>query len=249
MSKIISLFILLGMFSGASHGGVVEHYRIDFGSPPHTVGGTPATGSGPDTVSAVVFGQPVVAASYGPQLDETLVFNPDLETMQQIRLDLNRGYDNYRIGFDLVTDALAGSDYNFAVLLDTDVTDTKSLNFHGSVGVRTFNPTQAPLDRARILGPLSDGTLVHVEVEVDLLDNSWTASSTAFAGFSGSFDPVGTDLSSIRFSIAPWTGSTPDPTVFAAIDNIVVSSSTAPVVPTAWLLLVGLAGLLRYRYS
>lgn len=239
--KNIAIFIGVFFFVSAANAATIEpyreHYRINFSS--DIVGSLPTTGISSDTVSSVNLGQPTIEAELG-SLNQPLVFNPNIGPYEQIELNLGLGYKNYKLSFDIETNNLVGSPYNFSVLFDTP--QVHSLDFHGNVGVNTFNPAPTPLAKGRNIGAFSDNTLMDVDINVNLNEEIWTIDVGSLPVYRGVFYANDNDVNTIRFSLSPWHGSaTLDPSVFVGIDNIVVSS--IPVPATGWLLGSGLLGL------
>jgi len=238
-----ALIALITGISGLTYATVIEHYNIDFSSPPHTVGSLPNTGASPDLISRVRAGEPVVEASFGSLTSQPLVFNPNVYTYEQIELDLGLGYDNYKLSFDMETDNLAGSLYNFGVIFDTP--QVRNLNFHGSAGIYTWTPYSGG---GGTIGSLVDNQLMHVEVEIDLIANRWTVDTGIHPLVSRYFTTSGDDVESIRFNLSPRIANAPlDPSVSVGIDNIVVTSNVIPEPQTATFVFSALAVLFVRR--
>jgi hypothetical protein len=194
---------------------------IDFGSPTHTVGNLPTTGSSTDTISSVIFGEPIVETSFGSLSNQSLVFNPNIHDYEQVELNVGLGHNNYKISFDIETNNLVGSLYSFNVILDTP--EVQTLNFHGRNGyIYTF---QSEIG-SKSIGFIDDNSLIHVEIDVDLKNNKWHIGTGILPTYTGDFHAKDNDIFSIRFSLSPWYGGAAlDPTVSVDIDNIVVSTT------------------------
>jgi hypothetical protein len=220
---------------------VITHYDIDFGSPTHTVGSGPSLGTNPNQVSSVVFGSPVIQPIFGTSFNQSLLFD-GADTNEQIRLDMAKGFDNYRMEFDLYTSGLLGSDYAFVMLADTP--NVRNLNFHGSVGIQYFGST----DGTQNIGSLADNTAYNVVLDYDLSAQlvSWSINGSLTG--SNLFTTTGGDINSFRFALAPAiAGAGADPSVMVHLDNIRVTSNAVPEPGSLGLLLLGIGGLLARR--
>ncbi len=115
-----------------------------FDSPPNAPGSSPLTG-GVNQPTRVVFGNPTVETAFGSLTESPLVFE-GYANYEQIEYRLVGDFDHYHISVDLASALLNNSDYAFSILLDcVDVfepgrSDSKNVYFHGSAGVRVFNP-------------------------------------------------------------------------------------------------------------
>lgn len=230
-------------FVGSVNAATVTHYDIDFNAPTHTVGSTPTTGTSPDTISQIKFGQPTVESAFGSLTDTPLVFNPNISTYEQIQLDLGRGYDNYSLSFDMETANLTNSLYSFDVTFDTP--NVQTLDFHGGNGMRTYNSSSTQPSIFGNIGNFSDNSLMHVDISADLVNHTWSIDTGIYPTYTGTFYADNNDVRSIRFNLSPWYSGTPiDPNISVGIDNIKVTSTVVPVPAAFWLFGSGLLGLL-----
>lgn len=233
--------ILLLIICSPAQAAIIEHYNIDFSSPTHIVGYLPTTGTTPDTISRVNFGQPIVESDFGSLTDQPLVFNPNTSTYEQIQLNLGLGFDNYNLSFDIETANLNESLYSFNVIFDSP--QVQNLNFHGSVGLYTFNSGGGGSN----LGAFSDNTLMHVNINVDLINNIWMIDTGVLPVYTGVFNSLEGDVSSIRFNLSPWySGTGIDSSISVGIDNIIVSSSVVPLPAALWLFMSGFVVLITF---
>lgn len=220
------------LFSGNVFANII-HFESDFDSAIDT-GATIIDGS---SVLAQRFGDTSLD-SFGSLSGIALVFNIDGSNAEQMRLDLDTGYNNYQVAFDIETHNLFGSNHSFRMLADAPT--VKSLDFGDCCNndIDTF-----PFIGLR--GPLVDDTPMHVEIDIDLILSMWTVSVSGVGSSSGLFANGG-DVRSVRFSLAPSLGNLdPNPNVSVAIDNLVVSS-VAVAVPTPaslWLCISALLAL------
>jgi len=227
---------------------IITHYDIDFSSPTHTLGSVPATGPSSDTPSSVVFGQPVVESSLGALSDQALVFNTTGNTTpccfyDQIELDLNAGYDNYQLSFDLSTDNYvdSGSTNNFAVLFDTP--QVRRIDFENSGDVSTYQPF---LGTSTIgTDVFDDNELLSMLVDIDLGLNTWDIFLNSSLLHSGFFDTSGSDIGSVRFSLGSASTTHFDS---VGLDNILLTSRVGVPEPSTLMLLgAGLLGFSQLR--
>jgi len=209
--------------AGVTHAGTnVTLYDIDFGSPPHTVGLPPVIGGGPaprNTVSGIPFGSPTVVASFGPLLDQPLEFDSFDGQGDQIRLTLNDFPPSYTYTLQCELTALTlESQADFAILFDTPTVRTIRFSSTGSINI--FVPGVF----SGSVGTYTLGTVVLLQVDIDLAADTWNITVNNVPVHSGSFGGA-TQVMTIRFS-TPVTPSPPGAT--AGLDNVVVSA-TLPV--------------------
>ncbi|MEW8627239.1 MAG: PEP-CTERM sorting domain-containing protein [Candidatus Thiodiazotropha sp.] len=248
MKKLLALLpiagsLLLSPISAQS--SIITHYQIDFSSPTHSVGSGPSTGTGTDQVSSVIFGTPTVESSFGSSADQSLHFNANTSTYEQIRLEMGQGYDNYQISFDFYSSNLSESNYAFALLADTPT--VRNFYFSGTTGVRYWAPFVDPING----GSFADDTNYHVTLDYDLAVGSVSLWLNSGLLGSRSFTTTGDDIESFRFSLSPAMGGTGlDPSINVNLDNILVTSRTANVPEPSTLLLfsLGLIGLSSARF-
>lgn len=188
-------------------------YDIDFSAPTHTLNATPATGFAKDRVSKVVFGSPTVVQEFGPLKDRPLLFRGRAK-YDQIRLDLPEGTTSCRVAFDVATENLKDSQYNFAAYIDTP--QVRVLHFHGGGNSIYKFPYDPPMTR-----PWVEGEISHIEIEADLTTNLWNIWKDGVLLSSSALN--GSKLRSVRFSLSPWFAGAPDDlSVGVAIDNVKV---------------------------
>ena len=216
------------------------YYDIDFSAPINTVGSTPATGSGTDTVSSVVFGQPVVESSFGALADESLVFNTTGNTggcchYDQIKLDLGESSDRYQVSFDLSTENYVntGAGNTFTLLFDTP--QVRNIYFQNDGTIREY---------ARVLGSFSDNSLLNMMIDINLATNTWDVFMNGGLLSTSVFTPSGDDIESLRFSFG---GSSTTSFDSVGIDNIKVTNgevlASVPEPAALSLMLLGLIGV------
>jgi len=228
MKKII-LMSALAIVSSQAQSTVVNLYDLNFESTVQPYG--------------INFGSPTIEAA---GLDgNSLVFNANTSTYEQIELGMGYGFNQYNISFDVLTNGLVGSDYNFALNVDTP--QVQNLNLHGSVGLSTFNPGESAPADGGIFGSFVDNQRMRVDINVDIANSLWTVDVDNGAFYSGPFYASGSDITSLRFGLSPWIGGAVlDPNVSVALDNVVVTASVVPVPAAVWLFVSGLLGLLGF---
>jgi hypothetical protein len=217
---------------------------VDFSSPTHSIGSRPSTGSESDQISRVIFGAPTIEDTFAENQDQSLHFNANQNTYEQILLYMGQGYDNYQLEFDFYSSNLSDSEYLFSLIADTPY--VRSLNFSGTTGIYFWAPFVEQIDGRDLL----DNTAYHVKLDYDLSASSvslWLndglLGSTDFLSDSG-------DIESFRFSLSPAIGGAGlDPTIAVNLDNILVTSRTAsvPEPSTLMLLSLGLIGAFSVR--
>lgn len=244
-NKLICMVFFMG-FSCTTFATSIEHYNIDFNAPTNVAGQKPTVGNSSDKISRVVFGDPIVQDGFGSFSDQSLVFNTNVNTYEQIKLDLGRGHDNYKISFDIETQNLVGSDYSFNMIADTPTVQTMS--FHGTGNIKTYNPYTS-FSGGKI-GGFNDDDFMHVDIYIDLIENTWTIDTGVWPSFVTDFYASENDIKSLRFNLSPWRGGSDlDPSISIGLDNIIVTSEVPE--PTSPLMisigLIGLAFFIRKR--
>ncbi len=192
--------------------GVSAIYDIDFGTPPHTVGLPPATGSGPvprHVVSAVTMGDPLVVPVSGPLVYQPLEFN-SAGGADQIRLALNDLALScfYSVDCDMYVGASSTS--SFIVYLDAPT--FRRVDFTSSSNVTI----QIAGGATQTVGTYPRGAAFRFLTEADLRNDTWRVAVDGGVLYEGTFGGA-TSISTIRFSTPTGTSN-----VVAAIDNVVV---------------------------
>ncbi len=222
LSKVFTItaaFCLLRFDS--AHAVSMTYYDIGFSEPIHTVGSPPSEGSNPDTISNIVFGEPLVESSFGVLTNESLVFNTAGNTpsffYDQIKLDLANNSDRYRLSFDLSTNNFVntGSTNTFTLLFDTP--EVRSISFNNNGTIRYFHPSEG----SGIIGNFSDNTLLKMIVDVNLATSTWNIFMNNDLLHSGIFFPSTDDINSLRFSFGGINSSTFDS---IGLDNLQITN-------------------------
>lgn len=194
-----------------------------------------------------VFGD-VSLGSFGSLAGTALVFNPNVATYEQVSLTLGSGFTKYRIEFDLETQGLTGSGYSFGMLADTH--EVQTLNFADCCSDNISMWSGGPATTTSI-GTLSDDTLMHVTVDVDLDYGYWMTSVSGVGSSVAPFYASDGDIFSLRFNLSPALGGVGlNTNVFVGMDNLVVTS--VPLPPALWLVgagLLALGGVARKRIA
>ena len=225
--------VLQGMRLGASE----LYYSVDFNSPLNQPGQPPATGTGSQTPSSIVFGSPEVVGSFGHLIDQPLLFRGI--DYQQLRFDLGRRAPDYFLDFDFETHNLNPSLFAFMLLFDGPLTENFYLHGSGSIGVPPANSTHLP--------GWTDDEPHHIHIGVDLKAGSWTFQLDDRSPATGPFQSDSGDIQSIRMNLSSWRMSTPnDPSVEVAVDNIVIGS-LVPEPTSLDLFAIGFGSLLLLR--
>ena len=179
-----------------------------------------------------VFGDPALG-TLGSLNGQALILNPSAaSSYEQVKLNLGYGASKYHVEFDVESAGLTTSDYSLTLHFDTPTIQNLSFADCCSNSISTFNPNAVnPIGH---LGSVSDNTLMHVNINIDLDLAMWTIGIPGVGSGSGGFYSDGGDIESLRFSLSPALGGAgADPSVFVGIDNLVVSS--VPVPGAAWL--------------
>ncbi len=237
-----TIYHLLGL--GSAHAASITYYDVDFSAPTHTIGSSPTEGSSSDTISSIVFGQPVVESSFGALSSESLVFNTTGNTTpccfyDQIELDLGKGSDQYRVSFDLSTSNYVntGSGNTFTLLLDTP--EVRNIHFNNDGTISYFIPFQG----SGVIGSFSDNSLLNMMVDVNLAASTWDISMNGSLLHSGVFSPSVNDINSLRFSFGGLSTTSFDS---VGLDNIRVTNGEdmtgVPEPRSSSLILLGLMG-------
>ena len=213
-------------------------YSVGFNSPANQVGQLPTTGLGYSTPSSIVFGTPTVVSSFGSLTNQPLLFSAI--GYQQIQFNLGQGVPNYFVDFDFESHNLNPSLYAFSILFDTPSAESFYLHGRGYIGVPPANSPYLP--------GWSDDQLHHMHIGIDLATASWTFQLDGEAPATGLFPADSGDIFSMRMDLSTWyQGTTNNPNVQVAIDNVVIGSSV-PEPSIAILSCIGFGGLLLRRW-
>lgn len=176
----------------------------------------------PDVGSVIrVFGNPEVQSSVGPFTD-ALVFDA-VAGYEQIQLDIGTVGPRLEIQYDMLVHNLLNSQYSFALLLDS--TSVYRFDLHG--GLNAMYASQSPPFVDATVGSFANDQVYHFAVSVDLLASTWSVAVDGAEKWAASMS--GTNLYSIRFSMAPWVvGAGDAPGRYAAIDNVRISVVPEP---------------------
>lgn len=247
LSILSSIPLLL---ASVAHATVITHYDIDFSAPTHTVGAAPSAGTGSDSPSSIVFGQPRVENGFNALAGDSLVFNTSGNTnlccfYDQIELDLAAGYDNYQLSFDMAAESLANAQSNniFRVFFDTPHVRTLSFLNNGNIGIHQ------PGSISGELGSFDNDTLYRVLIDINLATSMWYINIDDVFAFASTFTTTGDDIDSVRFSYGLASGDSSSSHDNVGIDNILLTSrgigptTTVPAPATLALFALGLMGL------
>ncbi len=223
--RTIALAILfcLAFLPVADLASGLSYYEIDFGTPPHQLGQPPVVGAGPPpraTISGIYFGTPMVVANFGSMIDQPCEFNSFDAEGDQIAIDLTDlpGSDFYAMACDILVADLNSSG-TFTVLFDTP--SVRTIRFTASGDVDAYVPGVL----SDTIGSFTIGTIVHLEVRIDLLLDVWEVDLDGIGIHSGAFGDA-SEVNTVRFS----TNVTANPPgVSAAIDNISISEEPFPI--------------------
>lgn len=231
----------------------ITYYDIDFSAPTHTIGSAPRTGSTPDTVTSINFGNPSVQSSFGALDGAALVFNTLGNTTpccyyDQISLRMGQGSTRYQFSFDLVSRNFVSSPArnDFAILFDTP--QVRNLYFNNNGTVSVFNPSGSSF--SSVIGSFNDNQLLSVMVDIDLILGTWDIFMNGTQLLSDFFRPSGDDIESVRFSFGNFYTTTFDS---IGIDNILITNGerVEPVMvaepSSALLIAVSLFSLMSLR--
>ncbi len=232
MNKILfTIAIIVYLTQNAS--AQLSHYDIDFSEPEHSLGSTPSTGTSINLISKINFGNPLVQDSFGSLNDRALVFTDSGDSSDrydQIELEIDLGYTNYKLEFDMCTQFLRGSIYEFSIFLDTPTIQKIAFKPNGQIELIKTTSYFYRRNSSQTIGYFQDNQYMHVEIDVDLITNLWTINTGGlYPDYSGTFYAESDDIDDIRFSFGRTYGSTIDTDVAVGIDNIKVT--TAPAVP------------------
>jgi hypothetical protein len=239
---LLSSLLAVLLFSGMSM-AVDVYYDIDFSSPEHIVGLPPSVGSQPTRPSSIVFGSPTVQRSLGALNNQPLVFNTTGNApsfyYDQIALNVAKAQQHYFVSFDMLTQNLVSSRNDFVVLFDTPTIRNLEFNNDGSIGI--FGT------RSGTIGSFRDNTLMHFEIDIDMIKQNWTISMNSNILCNWAFVPDN-DIESIRFSEGLAIMNVPqDNSTYVGLDNIIVANAPIPEPTTILLFAVGGLALRKKR--
>ncbi len=224
-----SAFCVLALAYSVNAAAITVHFNSDFSS---------ATDTGSSIIdSSGTLTQPMgdlTLSAFGSMDGTALVFNPNTSSYEQARLALGAGASEYHIEFDIQTSGLVGSDYAFTMHADTPSVQNLSFSNCCSDSIRLGSSS---------FGTVVDNALMHVSIDIDLINSLWTADISGVGSTTSVFSSSGGDIEALRFSLSPALGGAGlDSSVYVAIDNLYVTS--VPVPAALWLFLSGGLGLL-----
>ncbi|RME38784.1 MAG: hypothetical protein D6788_06740 [Planctomycetota bacterium] len=216
--------------------GAAVLYDIAFGTPPHVLNQPPVNGTGApprDRVTGIPFGSPTVVSSVGALTDQPLLFDIVLTSptgLELIEMDigpnasLSGGFPflglpaAYHVETDVLIDSLgsfAGSAGSFVLLLDSPEAHQILFRDTGDITARVLGNGGYAVN----IGTYQPGVPVHVEVDVDAVQQTWAISIDGAPSFAGGF-PISPLQPMNQIRIALSVGAVSDR---AAIDNVLVS--------------------------
>ena len=223
--------------------GVITHYDIDFESPPH--GLLPSVGSNPNQISAINSGTPKISPTFGSTISQSLLFD-GADFAEGITLNMGKGFNNYRMEFDVYALGLVGSDYAFT--LHTDTPNVRNLSLVGGSGIfQYFGSTDGTQNIGGLLNKLAYNVVLDYDLSAQQVSWAISGIGTNLTG-SNLFTTTGGDIDSFSFRLAPALGGAgADPTVKVQLDNVRVTSNAVPEPGSLALILLGMGGLLVKR--
>ncbi|MFB3908566.1 MAG: FlgD immunoglobulin-like domain containing protein [Candidatus Eisenbacteria bacterium] len=172
-------------------------YDVDFGTPPHTAGQPPVTGTGPaprETPTEIRFGDPKVVAVFADLTDQPCGFGNGTPGYDQLRFGVGTNdadgfpedYDDYYFSLDVVIGVLEGDIF----IVYFDAPTINRLDFRDNGDIREYSSDT-------VIGSWDAGVTVHVEIHFDLANAIWEIWLDGDLAYTG---PVSTDgkLRSIR---------------------------------------------------
>lgn len=214
MRNAIYAIAFAALIPWVSHSQIL--YDINFQTPGQGLNQTVQTGSAPEYISSVVFGNPQVVSSFGGLTDQPLLFTstgaspapPGYYTQVQLNLGIPNP-PTLDLSFDF-TDVGAG--HWFIIYFDTP----EVRNFEFNQGLISFLNPSLPDDN---FGTYTQGHAYHFDIHLNYQLNNWTFYENNTDIGSGAFDASGSSLQSIRFNYIA-----PQPDVSGtAIDNVIVA--------------------------
>jgi hypothetical protein len=194
---------------------MTQLYDVDFGTPPHTVGLPPVTGTGPApraTPTSINFGDPTVVAGSGGLAEQPCQFGNGTTGYDQLQFAVSSlhsqgfpvDFPTYRVDVDMMARRLAGPVAwdDFSLLLD--LPSVHRIDF------KIDNTIQA--SPGGLIGTWMMNVPVHVSVLLDIPTQTWAIALDGAQVYTG---PVtAADLRTIRVHL---TGN--DVSDYAAADN------------------------------
>lgn len=142
---------------------------------------------------STVFGSPAVVPEFGPITDGAMVFL-GRERYDQVELRNSSSATSYRIDFEVVTENLKNSLFNFSAILDTP--QVRTLNIHGTGSVYTF-----PFSESTSRSTWNDGERVRFTMAIDFTGNRWQVWQDGILIRDSTLNA--TQFQSLRFSLSP----------------------------------------------
>lgn len=175
---------------------------------------------------------PTVVSSFGGFSDTMLFHLNSGSDVEDMDLLWNTRYPAYTIDFDVVTQGLNSSRYEFVLY-----SGVGRVSLHGGLNAVEVFQSSPYTDRA--VQPFTDGVPYHFTLSADFEGNLWRLSVDGVSVYSNI--PSSTDPG-IRFRLTSWyQGAAYDPNVMVALDNIRVE--VVPEPSSGALLLIALLGL------
>lgn len=221
LTALITTTLLLAANNNAFSADTL--YDVDFSSPPHTVGQPPVLGTGNpprDKPTSIPFGDPTVVSALGALTDQPCQFGNGTTGYDQLQFTTGKdypggfdvAYDNYHIEMDVLIENLSGSSQDrFTILLDCPT--IHNLYFEPSGNIRTFPGTN--------IGTFSFGVPVHVEWDLDILNQTWAITIDG----NKLFEDTSTGIEQLRAIRINQSGENSNDA--AAIDNVIVTGGAA----------------------
>lgn len=210
--------ILLALISLTAAGRLsateYSRYKVDFSSPPHTVGFPPASGNvttPSDRVTSVVFGHPTVVSSFSALTDQPLELRGD---------GMSPNYSQILFGVDEKDFVVFETDLCFrpqaarsglTFLFDTP--QVRTVTFTGSGFIQTFVPGLSD----KTIGQFSFDQKIRFRAELNLVTHRWRLFLNGVLLDDEDFDAQ--ELDSIRIDLTDAAVQNPA----AGIDNVIVT--------------------------
>jgi hypothetical protein len=183
-------------------------YAVDFGSPPHTVGQPPVTGTGPAprlTPTQVKFGDPTVVTGLGDLAAQPCQFGNGTTGYDQLEFAVDPShaqgfdiaYEWYHVEFDLLVDNLVGSGTNNAFSLLLDLPYYHRIDFHenGEVWLRQADSAPVFVDTFALDRP------IFVEATVEIAPKWWLVTLDGVTVYANFTHPTTDGLHTLRLHL------------------------------------------------